>query len=192
MATNRKTRKKKHEPRFTPKSLGDMIDLALAMAGPAALQAVEATAARLDDRHSLRNRVAIAVQRPDAAEAGGKGYWRDVGYRPGKGKQGLAIFFKSDPKKNQGKDEDTDPKKNTDEKDKVGENQTSPRWSGYGVTYVWDRGQVVPLDCACTDHCACPPPPIRSVTPAGPETEGFTELVQAALESAEQEEGSGE
>lgn len=194
MATRRKTTKKRTAPRFTPRSLGDMIELALAMAGPEGLQVLEATAGRLDEKYSLRNRVAVAVQRPNATEVGGKGYWRDIGYRPGKGKQGLAIFFKSAPKKTTADTDDQPadqaPEKNSAEKTE--EATPARRWSDYGVTYVWDRSQVVPLECACTGDCECPPAKTRPVTPAGGDPEGFAAMVAEAAENAPADAGTGE
>lgn len=183
MATNRKTTKKKREPRFTPRSLGDMIDLALATTDPETLARVEAAAALLDDRHSLRNRIAIVVQNPAATEVGGKGYWNRIGYRQARGQKGLAIFFKAGSDK---KDRDTTPEEDAAGQDTTAtdqENTDKPtrRWSGYGINYVWDRTQVVPFACTCATGCTCPPPPEGKVAPAGPDREGFAAIVAEAI-----------
>ncbi|MFD6094769.1 hypothetical protein ACFVWN_00960 [Nocardiopsis flavescens] len=193
MAPRKKKRKSSGSPRFTPHSLGQLIDYALSVASPGQLADYAATAARLDDRHSLLNRVAVAIQAPSATAVHGKGAWRALGYRIGTGNPGLAIFHRRTKATKASNSADQDTPNTTPTSGSDGPSQatseTSPkRYGGYGITYVWDAAQVVPLDCTCTEYRTCERPPVPAPTPAGPDRHGFADLVAHAAEGTDTDE----
>ncbi|MFE7461643.1 hypothetical protein ACWFMI_23665 [Nocardiopsis terrae] len=196
MAPTRTKRRRKapanYQPRFNAHSLGVLVDTTLMMAGPDELAHIEQAAARLDGDYSLKNRVALIVQCPGATVVAAKGTWRKAGYRIRTGQKGLAIWYR---RTNRSKD-DTDQSKDTpnpspqpasDQAPQAESEAPTKRYSGFGINYVWDVSQMVPVDCQCTDTCTCQRPTIPEVTPAGLDDDGFSELMAAAAERTEGE-----
>lgn len=137
-------------PRLTPAGLNDRITLAVATAEPDQLAALETLAARLGDRYSPTNLLAIWAQLPTATEVRGFRAWQDHGRVVAKGQKGLGVFRPNTRKKQ-------DSTEQQQEEDPAGGARREVH--GYHVGYVFDLSQTVPTDCEePRGACTCPPP----------------------------------
>ncbi|GAA4085287.1 hypothetical protein [Actinomadura miaoliensis] len=176
-------------PKMTPRQLGDRLELAAAMMTPEAIADFQAAAARLDDRHSLHNKFAIWVQKPDASQVFGMMTWREHGRKVARGQGGIAIFAPVTRREaSDGDDNDqaaTRRRSGADNGKDGGKDGTAGQGrrirKGYRISYVWDISQTVPVDCQCPADapCACPQP--KPPAPAGtkPDDADVRELMEA-------------
>lgn len=144
------TTKKKPAPRMTAADLATLIELAAGTATPDDLERFRQLAARIGDRYSLTNRLAIWAQAPHATEVHGIHEWRRHGRRVARGQRGIGIFAPITERR-------TDNQEQQEQQD-----DTVSRVLRYRVAYVWDITQTLPLDCTCPTTCTCPlpaPPP---------------------------------
>lgn len=144
------TTKKKPAPRMTAADLATLIELAAGTATPDDLERFRQLAARIGDRYSLTNRLAIWAQAPHATEVHGIHEWRRHGRRVARGQRGIGIFAPITERR-------TDNQEQQEQQD-----DTVSRVRRYRVAYVWDITQTRPLDCTCPTTCTCPlpaPPP---------------------------------
>lgn len=153
--TTTKNKKKKPAPRMTAAQLADLIELAAGTATPDDLERFRQLAARIGDRYSLTNRLAIWAQAPHATEVHGIHEWRRHGRRVARGQRGIGIFAPIIERR-------TDNQEQQEQQEQ--QDDTVSRVRRYRVAYVWDITQTRPLDCTCppTSSCTCPlpaPPP---------------------------------
>ncbi|QBI56816.1 ArdC family protein [Streptomonospora litoralis] len=170
-------------PRMTPADLNEMITLAVATSDPGQLDTVEALAARLGDRYSPTNTLAIWAQLPTATQVRGFRQWQEHGRVVAKGQKGLGVFMPN-----------TRRKKDTEEtgtpEPAAGGDGTRRQAVGYHVGYVWDISQTVPADCQePRGACTCPLP-APAASGHRPDRQVLAELLAAYTTDEDHEEVS--
>lgn len=171
---------RKRKPAMTAAALHAQIKLALMTMSPEQHEQVIATAARLG-RYSATNRIALAVQRPNATLIMSRSAWIEAGRVPVE--KGLRVFYRRKPK---AQDEQADPKDTAAkgaEADTKDTDKAPHWWAPYGTTTVWDISQTVPDGCRHEDRpaCGCTAPDLDPPAPTG--AEGLAEALEHYLTS---------
>lgn len=144
-----KKRRTQPEPRYTVGSLNRLLDMRLATMEDGDLESLAAFVGRLGDRYSVRNRMRMWAQDPNATVVMGYKYWPEHGRHVRKGATGIAYLARrsrsKEEKERAAEAAGMDPRKAA-ERDEM---------AGVCVRYAFDISQTVPIE-AC-DECGSGP-----------------------------------
>ncbi|WP_149264272.1 hypothetical protein [Actinomadura sp. K4S16] len=184
MTETTETTEKRRESRLSPAGLAALLELAAAEMDPDAITAFAETAARLDDRHSIKNKYAIWVQCPDAVQVYGYMEWQQHGRQVRYGQSAIGIFAPLTRRTGTEEKGGEDAKRTPEEKAGKDEKSRERVLHGFKVAWVYDLSQTKPLDCPCPRKgpCTCPPPEPPAPAGTAPPTGDIQDLLDALTE----------